>query len=123
MSRPSKFLEWAADTFGPVALDQGERTLRFIEEAIELAHCLDVPIGAISAITERVYGRAAGHTHREIGQAMVTLEMLAEVTGFSAEAEASREFDRVRAISKEEWQTRHAAKVKLGIANRAGAGA
>jgi hypothetical protein len=116
MAIPSDYLTWAADTFGPVALDQNERTLRFLEEAIELAHSLDIPIGQLSAIAERVYARPAGKVDREIGQVQLTLDMLAEVYGCNARAEGRREFDRVRSIPKAEWEARHAAKVKLGIA-------
>lgn len=116
MSRAREFLNWAVDVFGPVAVDPRERAMRFLEEAIELSQTLNVPIGTISAVTERVYARAPGRASQEIGQAMVTLEILAESIGFNADTEAAREFDRVRAIPKEEWQARHAAKVQLGIA-------
>lgn len=114
--RPRAFLAWAGEIFGPVALDRDERALRFLEEAIELAHALGTPIGTLSAIAERVYARPAGAIGREVGQAQVTLELLGEVIGHPTEVEAQREFDRVRSIPKEEWQARHAAKVKMGIA-------
>jgi hypothetical protein len=38
IDRPSRFLMWAHETFGNVALDPRERALRFTEEAVELAH-------------------------------------------------------------------------------------
>ncbi len=38
MLRPKAFLQWAIDTFGPVAANRDERAARFVEEAIELAH-------------------------------------------------------------------------------------
>jgi len=116
MSRPREFLVWAADIFGPVALDPHERAMRFLEEAIELSHALAIPIGTLSAVAERGYARPPGKVNREIGQSAVTLEMLAECVGFSAEIEAAREFDRVKSIPTEEWAARHAAKVKMGIA-------
>jgi len=120
MHRPSAFLNWASETFGVVALRRDERAGRFLEEAIELAHAAGLPIGTVSRLTERVYARPAGDLAREIGQAAATLEMFAENEGLSATNEASREFDRVQAIPKEEWAARHAAKVKLGIANLSG---
>lgn len=121
MSRARNFLQWAVETFGPVAIDPRERALRALEESIELSHALGLTLGDVSAIAERVHARPAGKVSREIGQAMVTLEILAEAIGFSADGEASREFDRVRSISKEEWASRHAAKVKLGIAKASAA--
>lgn len=117
MNRPREFLLWAADTFGPVALNRDERCARFIEEAIELAHAAGLPLGTLSRIAERVYDRPPGKLDREIGQAQCTLEMFAHNEGLNSADEASREFDRVRAISKQEWHARHAAKAKLGIAN------
>ncbi len=117
MKRPREFLKLCVDTFGAVALNRDERAARCLEEVLEMVHSAGLPIGTVSRLAERVYARPAGDLAREIGQATVTLEMFAENEGFSADSEASREFDRFRAIPKEEWQARHAAKVKLGIAN------
>lgn len=50
------------------------------------------------------------------GQALATLETLAEAIEVNADEEASRELERVQAIPQEEWGRRHAAKVRLGIA-------
>lgn len=116
MSRPQEFLAWAVETFGPVALDRHERAARFLEEAIELAQAEDLSIDLVKAIADRVYSRPGGYLHKEIGQALVTLELLAENLGISADAEATREFDRVRSIPAEEHQRRFAAKIRLGIA-------
>jgi hypothetical protein len=114
--RPKKFLKWAVDMFGPVALDRDERMDRFIEEAIELAHAGGVGRLHVNRIMNRVYGRPAGDMPKEIGQAQACLETLAESIGLSSDGEAQREWDRVRTISSEEWRQRHAAKVALGIA-------
>lgn len=114
--RPAEVLAWAVATFGDVAKDRCERTMRFLEEAIELAHALDLEYGTIQAICERIWKRDKGYIPREIGQAQMTLEALAESLGHCADREASNEFDRVRKIPKDEWQARHAAKVAIGIA-------
>lgn len=117
MHRPSEFLAWAAETFGPVALKRKERLLRFTEEAIELAHADGLKRAELDRLIERVYSRAPGHVWREIGQVQACLETYAESIGTSSDEQARKEFDRVRAIPKEEWQKRHAAKVELGIAH------
>lgn len=116
MNRPKEFLAWAHVTFGDIALDDLERTRRFLEEAIELAHAMALPKHDAERILERVYSRPAGVIPQEIGQSMVTLEMLGENMGISANNEAAREFDRVKAIPKSEWDRRRAAKVAIGIA-------
>lgn len=120
MIRPKQFLAWAVETFGPVALDRDERTARFVEEALELAHAEGLPEEVIRKIRTRVYSRQRGHVRREIGQALVMLECLAENIGVSAEDEAQREWERVQGIPKAEWTERHADKAALGIANLSG---
>lgn len=117
MHRPKEFLAWAVDMFGPIALKRSERLLRFTEEAIELAQADGMKRADLDRLIERVYSRAAGHVWREIGQAQACLETYAESIGTSADEQAQKEFDRVRAIPKEEWQKRHATKAELGIAH------
>lgn len=114
--RPSRALQWAIDTFGPVASDPQERALRFLEEAIELAHSLDVSYVALTAISRRVYDKPQGETPREVGQAQMTLETLARAIQVDADAEATKEFYRIQAIPKAEWERRHEAKRAIGIA-------
>lgn len=116
IDRPSRFLMWARETFGDVALDPRERTMRFVEEALELAHASDVDHVTLQAIIKRVWARPAGDVPKEMGQALATLELLAKATGIDADAEATKEFYRVQSIPKEEWAKRHGAKVALGIA-------
>ena len=116
MTRPKAFLQWAIDTFGPVARNRDERAARFIEEALELVHAQCLPLVTVLRIAARVYERFPGEQAREIGQAMATLECLAENVGLSADAECEREFARVLTIPKEEWLKRHDAKVSQQIA-------
>lgn len=117
MNRPKEFLAWAVGMFGPVALHRDERAARFVEEAVELVHAEGLPVATVFAIVSRVYQRPAGDVEKEIGQAQATLECLAENLGINANVMAQREFGRVQAIPREEWDRRHAAKVALGIAN------
>lgn len=116
MTRQQAILSWAEDMFGPVAIDDCERTLRFLEEAMELVHALDTPRDLIQTIIERVYSRDRGNVPREIGQVQMTLEALAQIGGWDASEECDVEFRRVQSIPKSEWTRRHAAKVELGIA-------
>jgi hypothetical protein len=114
--RPSRFLQWAHETFGDIALDPQERAMRFLEEAVELAHAVGLDATTVGMITARVYSRPAGGVPREIGQALATLELLAKVVDVDADQEAYAEFARVQSIPQEEWDRRHAAKVAIGIA-------
>lgn len=109
-------LAWAIDTFGPITTNRTERACRFVEEAIELAHAEGLSAAVLCALIGRVYARPAGDLETEIGQAALTLEMLAENACLSVDRLADAEFRRVTSIPKEEWQRRHAAKVARGIA-------
>lgn len=116
IDRPSRFLQWAHETFGDIALDRHERALRFTEEAVELAHAIGLDANEVSAIVARVYSRPAGDVPREIGQCLATFELLARVVGVDADQEATAELARVKVIPKDEWAKRHGAKVAIGIA-------
>ena len=116
IDRPGRFFQWAVDTFGYIARDPKERTLRFLEEAIELGQAMDIDPEQVSSIIGRVYLREPGSPPKEIGQALATLELLAKAVDVDADAEATKEFYRVQSVPKEEWAKRHAAKVALGIA-------
>jgi uncharacterized protein with PIN domain len=114
--RPSRALQWAVDTFGRIALDAQERAMRFLEEAVELGHSLGVSHVTVQAIVHRVYGRERGDVNREVGQAQMTLECLAKAINVDADNEATKEFHRIQAIPKSEWERRHAAKKAIDIA-------
>lgn len=116
MARPAAFLAWAVEMFGPVAKLRSERLMRFIKEAIELAHADNMELETLHAIIRRVYSRPHGIVEKEIGQAQACLETYAEIFGVSSEAMAEAEWQRVQKIPRDEWQRRHAAKQKIGIA-------
>lgn len=109
-------LKWAVSIFGEGAEDGEERAMRFIEEATELVNAVGLSASVVHAIVERIYTRQKGDRGREMGQAMLTLELLAEVYGIDPSQCADVEFARIQAIPKEEWERRHAAKVSIGIA-------
>jgi hypothetical protein len=120
VARPAAFLAWAVETFGPVAKLRSERLMRFVEEAIELAHADGMERRILTAIAQRVYARDPGEINKEIGQAQATLETYAENIGVSSDDLAEREWQRVQSIPREEWERRHAAKQALGIAITSG---
>lgn len=116
IDRPTRALIWAVEMFGDIAMDRHERTLRFAEEAIELANAMGLTVHELQAITARVYGRPPGDIPRELGQCQMTLEVLAKALAIDLDQEATKEFYRVRSVPKDEWGRRHAAKVAIGIA-------
>ncbi len=117
IDRPYRAYQWAIDTFGvAVATNPTERAMRLVEEAIELGHAMGLNLAITTNIVRRVYSGEMGNVPREVGQVQMTLEVLAKSIGVDADAEATKEFQRVQGIPKSEWDRRHGAKVKLGIA-------
>lgn len=116
IDRPSRFLQWARETFGDAALNPAERTMRFVEEAVELGMACSMPRETLEKIADRVYSRGQGNIKTEAAQCQVTLELLAKVLRIDLETAATEEFQRVQTIPKEEWERRHSAKVALDIA-------
>ncbi len=120
MKAGKAMLDWAVATFGTLATKRQERAMRFLEEAMELAQAERVGPDTANIILERVYSRPAGSVAEEVGQAQMTLALLAANIGLDAEAEGEREFLRVKTIPQEEWDRRHNAKVALGMASQRG---
>lgn len=119
MSRPKQVYKWAIGTFGIIATFQDERASRFLEEALELAQAQGLSEAIAEIILSRVYNRPPGNISKEIGQAQLTLECLAESRGLCADKLAQQEFDRVRALPKNYFVRRQNAKAKLGIGREA----
>lgn len=115
--RQMQAYRWAKETFGDASVVPWERARRFLEEALETAQAFGVTQEQAFAILVRTYSRPAGAKRKELGQAGLTLEMLAESVGLDAEQLTQKEFDRVRKPSKQaEFQARLARKVAEGIA-------
>jgi hypothetical protein len=71
--------EWAVDCFGVEgATDRKERSMRFLEEAVELAQSCDLTLEEVAAVVQYVYRRPTGRPSQEVGGVMVTLAALCE---------------------------------------------
>ncbi|KKL19838.1 hypothetical protein LCGC14_2461430 [marine sediment metagenome] len=117
MRTQEKVLKWAVDIFGPIAKNRDERAARLVEEAIEIAQVEELPMEVIQRILERVYERPAGFLTQEIGGLMITLEALAENTGWDVGVCADDEWHRVQSKTPEWWKNKHAEKVAAGTAD------
>lgn len=116
-SRQRDILAWACQTFGTeTAANTGERISRFAEESLELMQSAGMDKTAVLKLVDYVYSRPAGEIKQEIGQVGVSLLGYAEHLGISAEAEEQAEFNRIRSLPVEHWQSRQNAKAKKGIA-------
>jgi hypothetical protein len=93
-----KTAEWLKKCFSPeVAADKKERSLRFIEEAVELVQSTGLTEDDVLKIVYYVYNRDTGFLNQEIGGVMVTLAGLCEAENEQLQTCALVELMRVNA--------------------------
>lgn len=114
--RQRAVLQWVGDTFGEANLSPKERVTRLLEEAIELAQAEGIEFDRILSVARFVYNKPAGDPIQEAGAVGVTLLAYCESRGIHADAAEQWEFDRVLAISPEQFRERHQRKADAGIA-------
>ncbi len=117
-SRPKQILDWAISTFGVIAILKDERASRFLEEALELAQAQGLREAIAETILARVYARKPGDVETEIGQALLTLECLAENLGLCADELAGREFDRIQKLPRDYFVRRQNVKAEDGVGRK-----
>lgn len=115
---PDEAIAWAARMFGAPATSKRERALRFIEEAVELAHCAGIDSFTLTVIFNRVYAKEPNPAEmdKEIGQCRMTLAMLAGIFKIDDDEAFAREWHRLQHIPAEQHRARHALKVQQGFA-------
>lgn len=115
--RQEEALQWAHDTFGRIALDRGERTLRLLEEAMEAAHAEgSITIPEVLRMMARVWEGPRGDYRKELAQVGMCCEAAAANVGLGLSRAIDEEFARLKAAPKEERVARHNAKVAAGFA-------
>lgn len=66
--------QWVQKCFGSeIARNLGERAMRVVEEAVELAQSAGVTEAQVRRIVERVFSRAPGKLYQEVGGVGITL--------------------------------------------------
>lgn len=108
--------EWAERCFGRShVFHMPLRTLRTVEEAIELCQAFGVPKEKVIQAVETVYSRPAGEAEQEIGGVLLTVAILCESMGVEADALLERELTRVLAKSPKHFAERNQEKLDLGL--------
>ncbi|RSY89556.1 hypothetical protein DAH66_02560 [Sphingomonas koreensis] len=84
--------EWLEACF-PLAVrtDQGERTHRFLEEALELAQANGCSRSDAMALVDYVFSRPKGQADLEVGGVLVTLAGLCSASGINMDDAGDRE--------------------------------
>ncbi|MDR6146727.1 cytosine/adenosine deaminase-related metal-dependent hydrolase [Sphingomonas sp. SORGH_AS870] len=91
----SRVERWLEACFPPdVRTNRGERTHRFLEEALELAQANGCTRDDALALVEYVFGRPAGEAAQEVGGVMVTLASLCSASEINMDNAGDRELER-----------------------------
>lgn len=94
-SYQSRVEQWLEACF-PVSVrsDRGERTHRFLEEALELAQANGCSRADALALVDYVFGRPSGRPEQEVGGVMVTLASLCSASDINMDEAGDQELDR-----------------------------
>ena len=107
---------WAGASFGEEhCMDTRMRAMRFIEEAIELAQAMGLEKEMIGKLADHIYGKEGGEIYQEIGGVGVTLLVLAQSVGLSADACEMGELRRVIAKGNAHFAERNKEKMDAGF--------
>ena len=94
-SYQSRVERWLEACFPPqVRSDRGERTHRFLEEALELAQANGCTRHDALTLIDYVFGRPPGDPSQEVGGVMVTLASLCSASGINMDQAGDRELER-----------------------------
>lgn len=108
--------EWGVRCFGlEHMLNPQVRAIRLLEEAIETAQALNVPIAQALRAVEVVYSRPVGNGYQEIGGTMMTAAILAKSLGYDPDDVVISEIKRVLALPPEHFKKRNKEKISLGL--------
>lgn len=110
-------LQWAINSFGPIAKNRDERAARLAEEAIEVAQAEGVSLEIVQRIAARVYSRPPGELWQELGGLAITALAFADNVELSFSECAQSEWQRVLSKPRDWWQRKHAEKVAAGTAD------
>lgn len=112
--------EWGARCFGmPHMRDKRARSIRLLEEAIEVCQCNDVPVDQVKLCADIVYGRPVGQPFKELGGVGVTWLAACSAYGFAPETVLEREVERILGLSAEHFAARNAEKMAAGLTGHA----
>lgn len=109
-------LGWMHTCFGDAILfDKHERSMRFIEEAVELVQAAELPKEDALKIIDWVYSRPAGEVPQEVGGVCVTLSAFCSAHDIQMHKAAGTEIARCLMNTKK-IQARQRLKRDAGIA-------
>lgn len=96
MSAQARVAAWVRKVFDEtVAVNAPERTLRFVEEAVELAQAVGIDARTMHRLVDYVFSRPVGEAPQEVAGSLVTLYAAASALGIDADTVFETELARI----------------------------
>lgn len=96
MATQDRIAAWVRGTFGEEhAANAPERSIRTVEEALELAQACGVDVETLHRLVAYVFSRPVGTVEQEVAGCMVTLYATASAAGVDADAAFEVELARI----------------------------
>ena len=96
MTNQSRVAAWMDETFSQKEIDDApERTLRHVEEALELAQACNVDAATLHRLVDYVFSRPVGNPKQEIAGSLVTLYAAASALDVDAQVAFEDELERI----------------------------
>ena len=114
-------LDWARRSFPDEQMkNPATRSLRVVEEAMELAQACDVPLETVQLCATTVYSRPKGDVAQEIGGVLMTIYLFVGALGWLYGGHSPifffvKELRRVLAKPPKHFTDRNAEKTALGL--------
>lgn len=111
----ARIARWVVKCFGRASLEsRRERTLRLLEEAIELAQAEELALDDVIRLVTRVFNRPPGTPENELSGVILTTLAYCKSTGFRLLGVAQSELERIERLPVEFFEKKHQSKVNDG---------
>lgn len=115
-SYQERVIKWVTDCFGPeYAVNTKERSMRLLEEVIELVQALGLSKDDVLKQVVWTYGRPVGEPEQEFGGVMFTLAALAACAAVDLKPIGEKQLND-NILNKDKIKEKHQLKIKQGIA-------
>jgi len=116
MSMQKIVFDWGIRCFGREHMyNMQVRSIRLIEEAVELAQTFNVPKDQLHKLVDIVYSREVGKSEQELGGVLVTTAVICEALQTTMHTAMLREVRRCLSKPPEHFAERNKEKLQLGL--------
>ena len=113
--RQKRALVWAKSVYGERVTDRRYQAFRFLEEACELAQAQGLNFQDMLKVLAYVDERPAGETSVEIGDVLLSVDIMSENLGLSVDGCHTDTLTRIQALDADKCRAKDEAKCAAGL--------